>query len=260
MNLQELADTYTRGWNQRDVDLLLSLMHDGVSLYDSFWRETCVGHDVPQYLRNIFDEEDYIYEQMGESIPTEDGVIIRYTARERNGSEIGEISHTGADVITLRDGKILTVSDFYCESNIESLQEVARLSARRHGETRYANAGISALKSWLVREQLLELITEKQIYLDAELTLSMVANRIECSKEQLEEIVHSEFQLDFDDLVNLNRAKYASDLLLQKSSGLNFLSSVAAQSGFSSTDAFYDVFARSFGMTPREYQLLNRGT
>jgi len=260
VNLQELADTYVEAWNHGDVDLILSLMHEGVSIYDAFWRETCVGQDVPQYLRDIFDEENFFYERIGAPIATEDGIIIRYAAHERNGSEIGAISHTGADVITLRDGKILTVSDFYCEPDIESLKEVARLAARRHGETRYANAGISALKSWLVREQLLELITENEIYRDPDLTLAEAANRINCSTQQLNEIVSTEFKLDFDSLIDFYRVNHARNLLLRTTSAPNFMLSIATQSGFNSLDAFYDAFARSFGMTPREYQLLNRAT
>jgi AraC-like DNA-binding protein len=255
--MQELVDTYLSAWNRRDTKGLLELMHEGVSYYDSFWRETCVGRDVAQYLRDIFDEEDYFYEQVGEPITTEDGVIIRYAARERNGSEIGDVRHTGADVLTLRDGKVLTVSDFYCELEADSLREVARLASRRHGETRYANSGLGALKSWLVREQLLELIEANRMYLDPELTLAEVAQHVGCPIDQLQQVILNEFRMDFDGFVQVHRTNYASELLLQASNEPNFISHIATQSGFSSKDAFCEAFAGSFGMSPREYQRLN---
>lgn len=260
MQPQELADKYLGAWNRQDVDGLLALMHEGASYYDAFWRETCVGRDLPEYFQGFFEEECYWYKQDGELITTDSSVVLRYHAHAVDGKEIGDVVYSGADVLTLRDGKILTSTDYYCEPDPTCLLAVAKSAERRHGETRYANAGLSGLKSWLVREQMLELIGKNQAFRDPQLTLADVAQQIGCSVEQLHQVVDYEFRSDFDDFLDVQRSNYASDLLRQAKNEPNYMSRIATQAGFTSTDDFYLAFSKSFGMTPKEYQRFNPHT
>jgi AraC-like DNA-binding protein len=255
--MQKLVDMYMGAWNRRDLKGLLELMHEGVSYYDAFWRETCVGRDLTQYLQDCFESETSSYQQIGKSLQVQDGVVFRYAAHNPSDGEAAEPSYVGAEVLTLLDGKILTISDHYCDPQPALLEEVARLAARRHGESRYANSGLGALKSWIVREQLMEMMEKDQVFLDPELTLANVARHIGCSDEQLLQVITRELGTDFDDIVEVNRTNFAGALLLHASNEPNYMSHIAAQSGFSSKAQFLDAFAKFFGMTPKEYQRIN---
>ncbi len=145
MNLDKLVEQYVSAWNRKDTDDLLALMHEGVAYYNAFWMESSVGQDVTQYLRDRLDEEKYWYQQVGGVIVCDDGVAYRYNAHELKDAAIGRALFNGAEVLNIRDGKIITVTDIYCDPDPTALKEVAKLTARRHGLPKYVTSGLRAV-------------------------------------------------------------------------------------------------------------------
>lgn len=253
MNTQRLIDAYFSAWNLRDTDALLALMHSGATIYDAFWRETCVGRDLRQYLQNSFDEDIYWYRQDGDAIETESGVVYRYHAYERADFDGRKVILNGAEVLTLRDGKIITISDIYCDPSPAALIEIARLAAKRHGESRYANAGLGALKSMRFRNRLAVAMNLDQVYLDPALTVQRLADRIGCSVLHLEDVINAMSGMGFSGFVNECRAKYARQLLAGNEGKYDWFDRIAEQSGFPSKHAFSEAFREVYGETPEEF-------
>ena len=146
MDLEILVDNYVSAWNRRNVEDLLNILHGGFAIYNAFWMESSVGKDAATYLRDILEEERYWYQRTGASIPFDNGVVYRYTAHELNDSTPGNCLFSGAEVLNIRNGRILSISDFYCDPSEKALIEVAKLTSARHGQSKYVKSGIRAVK------------------------------------------------------------------------------------------------------------------
>lgn len=213
MKTTEISERYLAAWNRRDVAELLACMHKGAAYYDAFWMESCVGRELPQYFQDSFDEEPYRYEQLGDTIDTETGVVFRYSAHDRQDSNFVKPFFFGAEVLTLRDGLILTVSDFYCDPNRSNLVELARLASKRHGLPNHTKSGLGAKKALRLRQSLSSLLERAEVDSSSPLTASQLADQIGCTVSQLLTVIDAEYGTHFEEILDRNRTIYARDVL-----------------------------------------------
>ncbi|MGI9233459.1 MAG: helix-turn-helix domain-containing protein [Woeseiaceae bacterium] len=253
MDLEELVENYISAWNRHDVDALLGMMHEGVAIYDAFWMETCVGRDAFEYLRNSFDEDECRFQKEGDVIVIGDCVSFRYAAYEPTDTEFSRILFNGVEVLNVRNGRIVTVSDYYCDSDQNAIEEVTRLAAKRHGLPTYAESGLSAYKASRYRFRLATIVDDDKVFLDPDLTLSQLSDQVGCSMEHLAKIIVSDLGTDFDVLINERRVKFARDLLLENSDRADHLVNVATCAGFRSFEAFCKYFEETFNETPADF-------
>ena len=253
MSIEELVQRYIDAWNRQDAAGLLELMHSGAAYYDAFWTETCVGRDLEQYFQDAMDEEPYWYQQVGDLIRTDRGVVFRYSAHNRLGGEIGEALLYGADVLIIQDNKILTVTDFYCDPDRDALEAVAELAGQRHSVPSHATAGLGELKTTRVKSALATRIEEDKIYLDPDITISKLADHVGCSIEQLTIVLNKHFGSNFEDIVNAHRIEYARELLSESPDDPDIVKQVATLAGFQSLQEFDEKFKATFGVTARDY-------
>lgn len=211
MESEELVERYISAWNRRDADGVLALMHTGAAYYDAFWRETCVGRDLTEYFHISFAEEAYSYQQAGEAIITDSGAIVRYNAHEWTDSGPGKVVFSGAEVLAVQDGKILTVSDFYCNPDREALLQLASLESERHGQPKYAASGLSAIRYLRIKRKLSELMNQDEFCLNPMLTDTQLADRIGCSVEQLFQVMSVESQAEYYEVLEQHIARHATD-------------------------------------------------
>ncbi|MGI9203460.1 MAG: nuclear transport factor 2 family protein [Woeseiaceae bacterium] len=252
MDLRKLAKAYVDAWNQQDVDKVLALMHKGAAYYDAFWMETCVGKDLSVYFRACFEIDNFYYKIVGDPVTVNGGVAYRYSVHN-HGDPNEPVFYYGACVLIVRDGKILTSSEFYSSPNEADLEEICRLAERRHGLPKYAEAGLGVWKISTYRKQLSKLMDDDHIFLDKDLTLLRVAEQLGCTAEQLTYVLRSEFQMNFDKFLNQRRAKFARHLLIEESDDPDFVSRVAEMAGFRSTDEFGIAFRGLFGVSPTDF-------
>ncbi len=253
MDLNRLVKKYFDAWNRQDVAGVLELMHPGAAYYDAFWMETCVGHHLTQYFQDAMDEEPFWYEQVGDVIPTPSGCVFRYSAHHRSGSKPGALICHGAEVLNIRAGQILTVTDLYCSPNRADLEEVAELATRRHGVPSHTTAGLGALKTTRLKAELSAQIDKDKVYLDPDITLSQLADDIGCTFLQLCIVVNKEFGSSFEELVDARRIAYAKDLLEKAPGKPDMVAQVAAQAGFKSLQEFDLKFKKALGVTPTDF-------
>ena len=251
MDLQRLVDEYNSAWNSQEVDRLLALMDKRASYYDAFWMEYVSGRNLAQYLRDSFEDECYWYQRVGDVLLASNGVVCRYSASHHLGDGPGDFLFHGAEVFSFRHGKIITVSDYYCSPQEKDLKEVALYAARHHGETRQAEAGLSALRAYRFRRRLLDVVLDQQVYLDPTLSQSGLAALVGCSVEHLTQVINSEFGTNFHNFVDRYRINHAKQLL--RGNGFD-LANVAKESGFATEDEFARAFKRISGETPAEFR------
>ncbi len=209
-DMQELVDRYLEANNARDLDAVMELLHPGVAYYDSFWRETCVGIDFRQYLADWFEIDTHVYRQIGELVIVEDqSVGFRYGAYDESEGEV----YRGAEVLVLNAGKILTISDYYCDPSQEALEEVVSLSIKRHGSPKYASSGFGAAPGSHVRRQILNMRDRDAVHLDADLTVHRLAESLGCTPGQFFRVLITDFNVPIDETMLDQPWMPAMDLL-----------------------------------------------
>ena len=106
-----------------------------------------------------------------------------------------------------------------------------------------------------IMEQKLSIIVEKELFLDPNLTLEMVAKELQVTKHLLSQYINETLGKSFSNLIKEYRVEKAKQLLQTES---NFtIEGLGYDSGFSSKSTFFTAFKKITGSTPAEYQKLN---
>jgi len=253
MDRDEIIKHYFDAWNELDVGSLLQIMHAGAAYHDAFWAETCVGPDLGRYFQDAMDEEPYWFNQIDDAVSTENGVVFRYSAHDRAGSITDEPVLSGAEILHLRRGKILTVTDIYCSPVQSDLEELAMLAVNRHGLSSYANSGLGALKSSRIKEALSATVNQEKIFLDPNITMLQLAEKIGCTLEQLSIVLETQFGSEFEQFLDAQRIEFAKTMLENNPNHADSPELVAASSGFRSVREFSEKFAEFVGVAPTDY-------
>ena len=217
MDLKKLAKRYLEAWNQHDVDALLSLMHEGAAYYDAFWRETCVGRDLRQYFTDSFEEDPFTYRLIGDFIDVENAVLYRYSVHNQDVAKGRDAVFEGADVLTVVDEKIMTVSEFYCHPSDEAIEDVAHLEIHRHGQTRYATSGLATCRSLALARQLGKLFENRRKSDNDDMTAAELARQLGCSLDHFFQVVERIINSDTIGIDSQQKADLANQLLRKDS-------------------------------------------
>ncbi|MCU0341076.1 MAG: helix-turn-helix domain-containing protein [Spirosomaceae bacterium] len=104
----------------------------------------------------------------------------------------------------------------------------------------------------LAIEQKLSWITERELFLNSQLTLSETAKVLEVQPHILSQVLNEKYHKSFSAYINELRIERAKILLHTKHNltveGIGF------ESGFNSKSSFFTVFKKMTGQTPAEYQ------
>jgi AraC-like DNA-binding protein len=253
LDLQQFVDDYVSAWNRQDLDTLLGFFHKDGAIYDSFWMETCSRADLAEYFGSIIEFDRHCYQRMGDVMPTEEGVMYRYGAHKRTDAVPGDVVFYGAEVMILRDDKLVSVSDFYCDPRQESLEEMSKWQARHHGRIRTLGFGLPAVRATQFRDKLSSLMDDEKMFLNPNLTASEIADQIGCSLDQLNQVVTAELGANFHSFVDKHRANYARQLLLESSDDPDHVYKVSTRAGFRTFENFVRSFDRFFNKRPEEF-------
>lgn len=98
---------------------------------------------------------------------------------------------------------------------------------------------------------ILRIIRDERAFHDINLSREGLAERLQVPKALLSQIVREEFQMNFCDLVNKYRIRYAQKLLLsEKNSSSYTLDDIAIMSGFKCRMSMHRAFVKQCGVTP----------
>ena len=253
MDREELAVRYLVAWNKKDVPGLLKLMHPQASYYNAFWEEICNSNDLSKYFSANLEAEMRWYRQEGEIIATLNGMVLRYVAFDIGDPEGLVPIFNGADVFTISDGLIVTISDYYCDPDPVELIEIAKFAEKQHSHSNIARLGLSAKISGRIKRRLAELVGGASILLDPSVTVTQLADHVGCSVMHLFHVLEEEKGTTFLQFVNECRARYATTVLIQRLNGGLDLRQVAEQSGFRTVEQLNNAFQSTFGSSAEEY-------
>jgi AraC-like DNA-binding protein len=253
MDREKIVKRYFSAWNERDVPKFLRLMHPQASFYDAFWQETCTGQHLSKYFYTNLEIETCWYEPDDEIVATPNGMVARYVAYDVDDPEGCLPIYNGAEVITLSDGLILTISDYYCDPNPTDLIDLAKVADAHHRGVDSVSRGLSAKASSRISRRLAALVGEAIFFLDPDLTMTKLAEQVGCSVMHLFHVLEDQKGTTFLDYVNECRCRYASSLLVDPTMRDIRFDEIAEQSGFDSIRNFREAFQSTFGISAVEY-------
>ncbi|MEM6359959.1 MAG: helix-turn-helix domain-containing protein [Bacteroidota bacterium] len=97
---------------------------------------------------------------------------------------------------------------------------------------------------------------DQYVYLNPELTLALLAEQFATNQKYLSQVIHENFDMNFNRFINKYRVKHCKKLINSGSAGALTIEAIGLESGFNSRTAFYSAFRLETGETPGEY--LNR--
>ncbi|MDO4164469.1 MAG: two-component regulator propeller domain-containing protein [Bacteroides sp.] len=108
-------------------------------------------------------------------------------------------------------------------------------------------------KAGNLQEELLNYMATDKPYLNAKLSIGDVAAHLECTEQELSQLLNNHINVNFANFVNAYRVNEIKSRLNQENLSRYTLKALSEQCGFSSKTTFYRVFKNVTGMTPSEY-------
>lgn len=119
---------------------------------------------------------------------------------------------------------------------------------------KYEKSGLTPSLSMELKENLLYLFAVEKIYKENNISLDMVAQRLNTTRHNTSQIINEHFNVSFHEFVNNYRIKEAKQLLLDdKPQKLNIIN-IAYEVGYNNKVTFNKAFKKNTQLTPSEYQ------
>ncbi|MEO1050559.1 MAG: AraC family transcriptional regulator [Bacteroidota bacterium] len=99
-----------------------------------------------------------------------------------------------------------------------------------------------------------ELFDERKIFLEPEVTLSLVAQRMNMPTYLISKVINDRYGKKFPEFVNDYRIAEARLKLLDKAYQNENIENIAFECGFNTLSAFYTAFKKGTGVTPNEFR------
>ncbi|MEM9545070.1 MAG: helix-turn-helix transcriptional regulator [Bacteroidota bacterium] len=108
-----------------------------------------------------------------------------------------------------------------------------------------------ALSEW--KEKITQLFESKQVFKNSNLTLTDVADQLNTNRNIISKAINQEFQMNFNDFVNVKRAEAVIEQLKKGEHIKNTLLAIALDCGFNSKTTFNRAFKKHTSITPRQF-------
>ena len=118
---------------------------------------------------------------------------------------------------------------------------------------KYTKSGLTAEESEKLYDELNNHINKTKLYLNPDLTLDDLAGELNESRHRLSEVINRESAENFYSYINSFRLQEFLDSIDEDRFPHYTILAIALECGFKSTSAFYSLFKKSMGRTPKEY-------
>jgi len=155
----------------------------------------------------------------------------------------------------------LMKSDWLQQPNVtKSMQELsdaekASLSSTTEQiEQRYQKSGLSPDRARQIHRDLIALMENEKPFLDSDLTLAGMAEKLSVSTHNLSEVLNTQVGLTFFDFINQYRIDEVKKQLLDPNKMEAKILAIAFDAGFSSKTSFNTLFKKHTGSTPSDFR------
>jgi AraC-like DNA-binding protein len=134
--------------------------------------------------------------------------------------------------------------------------EILLLIKSEIDQAKYIKTQLQGVHVDRVIEEMTALLSQERVFTDENLSLPLLAERLNIRPHQLSEIINSYLKTNFFDMLNAYRIKDAQRLFREKPE-LSIIE-VTYETGYSSSSAFYKAFKKNTGISPAGYRRQNR--
>lgn len=124
-------------------------------------------------------------------------------------------------------------------------------------QEKYRNSKLSDSQSNAIFRKIIDYVLNEQVYLDADLDLQSLANKMQLSPRELSQIINENASTNFSDWLNGFRIEDAKRKIISEEYQNQKIAAVAFDSGFNTLSSFNAVFKNKTGYTPTEYKNLH---
>jgi len=128
-------------------------------------------------------------------------------------------------------------------------QNVLNLNSQK-----YRKSGLHGDEYDFLKRRLNEYMTEEKPYIDCELTINELSERLNTTIHKLSQVLNESFNQNFYDFVNSYRVEEIKKKLNDPKSENYKMLSLAFECGFNSKTTFYTAFKKATGITPSQYK------
>ena len=119
---------------------------------------------------------------------------------------------------------------------------------------KYQRSGLTQEKNQTYRQRLETFMETHKPYLQADLTLYSLAEKIKIPPHHLSQIINECFESNFFDFVNAYRVKEVRIRLLDPANAIYTFTAIGQQVGFNTKSTFNAAFKKHTGLTPSAYK------
>lgn len=123
-----------------------------------------------------------------------------------------------------------------------------------HAIPRYANSGLDDEQVRKICSLLDKMVVQEKIYLQPDLSINDLADKLQCTRHHLSQVLNENLKKSYYDYINLYRVEEAMRLLKSPSRKQHKIASIAYDAGFNSLSTFNEVFKKVTGQTPSHYR------
>ena len=127
-----------------------------------------------------------------------------------------------------------------------------------HTKEKYAHSSLKEEESKRILAALDKMMDKEKIYLDAEVNIDKIADKISCRKHHLSQVLNEKLKKSFNDLLNEKRIEEAKTILSDSRFNHFKISSVAFDTGFKSLSSFNEIFKKRKGITPSQFRIVSQ--
>lgn len=148
---------------------------------------------------------------------------------------------------------VVSICTFWITFKAIKVPELFRVVEFGTKKEKYSHSILPSDKYQNLENDIIAIMEEQQLYLDAELNLGMLAQKLGHSNQILSQYLNQSLNTSFYDFVNDYRLRQAKRMLIDPNFGYLTIEAIAKESGFKSKSTFYSFFKRKMGLTPKQY-------
>ena len=247
MHSTEFVKSYIDAWNHGDANGVVEHLCRNGTYCDVPANKQLSGDDLMSSLVDFFAADNHKYQLIGEVLSGENSIAFQYKMLPSNSR--GEALY-GAEFMTINGEAALRIDDYYDPTHIAASSK----SAATMSVSKYAKSGLNAERMEQYVLRLKSLMDDEKLYLEPDLTLPALAERVDCSVNHLSQVVNSGFSMSFFDFLNSYRVQEAKIILSDSGDQPKSILDVSFAVGFNSNSAFYAAFKKATGVTPAQFR------
>jgi AraC-like DNA-binding protein len=124
----------------------------------------------------------------------------------------------------------------------------------QNGTEKYKRSRLQENYKQKVKQKLIDLFESEKPYLDSELNIGKVAEKLKVSRHELTEVLNTVLHKNFYQFVNEYRVEAVKKMLSNPRRKNISIEAIGFDCGFNSKSAFFSVFKGISGMTPAQFK------